>query len=78
MFFNIKYGNILIKPRVSYGKGIRGVTRIYKEGQITPTYQTIPNQNIAPESQIGGDFGVAKTNDGSGSFGITKDFNRDR
>jgi len=56
--FNIKYGNILIKPRVSYGKGIRGVTRIYKEGQITPTYQTIPNQNIAPESQIGGDFGV--------------------
>jgi outer membrane receptor protein involved in Fe transport len=56
--YNLELGEYLIKPRASYGKGIRAANREAKMGTITATYRYLPNPNIGPETQIGGDLGI--------------------
>ncbi len=56
--YNFEFDEMLIKPRISYGKGLRGVTRQFRDGLNTQFFQILPNLELKPESQSGVDFGI--------------------
>ncbi len=55
---NFDIADIIIKPRISYGKGINPATRDMKFGVDLGGFSVAPNPDIGPEAQEGIDFGA--------------------
>lgn len=55
---NFSLGNSVFKPRISYGKGITAPTNLQRYGRVLTTSVYYPNEDLAPTSQKGIDYGL--------------------
>lgn len=55
---NFSLGSSVFKPRISYGKGITAPTQLQRYGRVLTTSVYYPNDDLAPTSQKGIDYGL--------------------
>lgn len=55
---NFNIGDVVVKPRLSYGKGITAPTTLQRFGRDLGTAVFLPNEDLAPTSQSGYDGGI--------------------